>query len=223
MRVLLVEDSKRLQTYISIALKNEGIVLDVTGDGAEGLYYAQSFDYDLIILDIMLPGMDGMTILQKLREEGNETHVLFLTAKETVEDRVLGLQKGADDYLVKPFAIEELIARVQALIRRSHDSKKTKFLFGDISVDLVSRVVVKAGKHLELPPREFAILEYLIMTRDRIVSRTEIEEHIYDSNAELMSNVIDSAICSIRKKLDTPGRPSIIKTRRGIGYELWDR
>ncbi len=179
-RILLVEDSKRLQTYISKALKRAGIAVDMTGDGEEGLYLSKNIIYDLIILDLMLPKLDGLSILRSLRELGNKTHILILTAKDTIEDRVLGLQQGADDYLVKPFAMEELIARVQALIRRAYNVKSSCLEIGNLVIDTASRIVTLFGKKVELPPREYALLEYMALHKNRVVSRTEIEAHIYN-------------------------------------------
>lgn len=220
MRILLIEDSKRLQTYISKALKKAGIAVDVTGDGEEGLYFSQNIEYDTIILDLMLPKLDGLSILKSLRKQGNKIHILILTAKDTVEDRVKGLQLGADDYLVKPFAMEELIARVQSLIRRSYNIKSPYLEIGSLVIDTARRIVTRAEKEIELPPREYALLEYLVLHKNRVVSRTEIETHIYNDEADLMSNVVNSAICTIRKKIDEPGTPSLIETKRGMGYML---
>lgn len=220
MRVLLVEDSERLQTYIGIAFKKAGIAVDKTGDGEEGLFLSENVPYDVILLDLMLPKLDGLSILKRLREAGNKTHILILTAKDAIEDRVKGLELGADDYLVKPFAMEELIARVKTLIRRAYNTKSSNLEIGNLVIDTARRLVRLGEKEIDLPPREYALLEYLALHRDRVVSRTEIEEHIYNDEANLMSNVIDSAICTIRKKIDTPGTPSFIGTRRGMGYML---
>lgn len=218
MRILLIEDSKRLRRSITLGLKQAGYKVDATGDGEEGLWYAESYNYDVVILDLMLPGMNGLEILRRLREQGRNLHVLILSAKDTVEDRVRGLQAGADDYLIKPFAFQELLARVQALVRRRYGVKNNLITIGELEIDLAKREVKRAGKNLELPPREFALLEFLALRRGTVVSRSEIEEHLYDENTELISNVVDAAICSLRKKIDKPGEPSLIKTRRGIGY-----
>lgn len=218
MRILLIEDSKRLQRSVATGLKKAGYSVDITGDGEQGLWFAESYDYDVIILDLMLPGLDGLTLLRRLREQGRAVHVLILTAKDTVEDRVEGLQTGADDYLVKPFAFEELLARLQALIRRRYGVKKTSISIGELHIDTAKRTVTRKGKAIELPPREYALLELLAMRKGQLVSRTEIEQHIYDERVEPMSNVTDSAVCSLRKKIDEPRKPSLIKTRRGAGY-----
>lgn len=218
MRILFVEDSKRLQRSITIGLRKAGYTIDVTGDGQEGLWFAESYDYDVIILDLMLPGMDGLTILKRLREQGKKAFVLILTAKDTVEDKVEGLQTGADDYLVKPFAFEELLARIQALIRRKYGIKTNSINIGELEIDLARRAVLRNGKEIDLMPREYALLEFLALRKGTLVSRAEIEEHIYDERVDPMSNVVDSAICTLRKKIDSSDDPSIIKTRRGMGY-----
>ena len=220
MRILLIEDSRRLQRSVGAGLRKAGYAVDIAGDGEEGLWRAQSEMYDVIVLDLMLPKLDGLTILGKLRTEGKDTHVLILTAKDTVEERVLGLQKGADDYLVKPFAFDELLARIQALIRRSQGPKNPKIRIGHIELDTSARQVTVAGQPITLAPREYAVLEYLARRPGVVVSRTEIEQHIYDDAAELMSNVIDAAVCVLRQKIDLPGRPSLIQTQRRVGYIL---
>ena len=220
MRVLFVEDSTRLQDYVAEGLRQEGFAVDVAGDGEEGLWAAESGDYDAIILDILLPKMDGLTLLERLRSQGIKTHVLMLTAKDTVEDRVKGLSMGADDYLIKPFAMEELVARVQALVRRGYEVKNPQIALGDLTVDTSHRVVTRNGQELDMKPREYSLLEYLLLRRGEVVSRTEIEHHIYDERAEPMSNVVDSAVCQLRKKIDVPGKSSVIETKRGMGYML---
>ncbi len=218
MRILLVEDSEKLATYISKALRKVGYAVDITGDGEEGLYLAENINYDVLILDIMLPKLDGLSILTELRRNESELHILLLTAKDTVEDRVKGLQTGADDYLVKPFAMEELLARVQVLGRRSHDTKSPLISIDEIVIDTSGRTVSRSGVMVDLTPREYALFEYLAMNKNRVISRTEIEEHIYNDEIEIMSNVVNSAISSIRKKIDLPGTASVIETKRGMGY-----
>ena len=220
MRVLLVEDSKRLQTTVGAALRRSGFAVDLAGDGEEGLWQATSNDYDVIVLDIMLPRLDGVTLLQRLRQQGNPTHVLLLTAKDTVEDRVRGLQAGADDYLVKPFALEELLARVEALCRRAYGSKQTQLVMGDLVIDTVAKEVVRAGQSVALKPREYLLLEYLARRAGQVVTRRDIESHIYNDEADPMSNVVDSAICSLRKKLNASNPAPLIHTRHGLGYML---
>ncbi len=215
MKLLLIEDSKRLAQTLSRGLRRAGYCVDATGDGADGLWYAESYDYDVIILDLMLPSLDGLTLLQRLRKR-KDTHVLILTARDTVQDRVRGLHEGADDYLVKPFAFEELLARVQALCRRSYQQKKPSIAVGPIEIDLVGKTARCDGTLLDLSVREFMLLEYLALRRGELVTRTEIEAHIYDDQVEPMSNVVDSAVCVLRKKLKYP----LIRTRRGLGYIL---
>jgi DNA-binding response OmpR family regulator len=220
MRVLLIEDSERLQRSVGTGLRNAGYAVDVAGDGAVGLWQARSNDYDVIVLDLMLPGLDGLSLLSTLRADGRDTHVLILTARDQVEDRVRGLRAGADDYLTKPFAFDELLARVQALTRRRHNVKSPRIAAGDLAIDTLARTVTRAGRPIPLSPREYALLEYLALRRGQVVSRTEIEAHIYDDQAEPMSNVVDAAIYALRRKLDLPGAPSLICTRRGMGYLL---
>jgi DNA-binding response OmpR family regulator len=225
MRILLIEDSQRLQRALSTGLRKLGYAVDVTGDGNEGFWYATRNAYDAIILDLMLPNLDGLSLLRKLRQcEGDcgRAHVLVLTAKDTVNDRVAGLRAGADDYLVKPFAFEELLARLEALTRRHHGVKNPTLRVGDLVIDSASRTVTRAGQPIELSAREYSLLEFLIMRQGHVVSRSEIEAHLYDEHAEIMSNVIDAAIYSLRKKIDLPGRPMLIQTRRGMGYLLSD-
>ena len=218
MRILFIEDSTRLQTYVSKGLRRVGYAVDSASDGEEGLHMAENDDYDVIILDLMLPKMDGMTLLNHLRERGHKTHVLILTARDALEDKVKGLQDGADDYLTKPFAFEELLARIQALSRRKYDVKTPVLRVGGLEIDLVRREAFREGVSLHLKPREYALLEYLALRRGELVSRSEIERHIYDERVEPMSNVVDSAVCSLRRAIDTPKQPSMIQTRRGMGY-----
>ncbi|MBD5779121.1 response regulator transcription factor [Pelagicoccus sp. NFK12] len=220
MKLLLVEDSKRLRDSLALGLRKSGYVVDLTGDGSEGCWMALNDDYDVIVLDIMLPGMDGLSILSKLREKQVNSCVLMLTARDKVENRVEGLSKGADDYLVKPFAMDELLARIDALCRRSYNVRGSKISFGALSLDLSKRSVSVDGSELTLKPREYRILEYIAMRSGEIVSKTDIESRIYDDNAELRSNVVESAISSIRRKFDAVGYPCPIETRRGLGYTI---
>lgn len=218
MRILVVEDSIRLRTYIARGLRHAGFAVDTADNGEDGLHLASTDEYDAIVLDIMMPKLDGLHVLEQLRTQGVKTHVLMLTAKDTVEDRVEGLNTGADDYLVKPFAFEELLARIQALVRRTYGVKTSKLSFGDLTIDLSKRVATRASTALSLKPREYALLEYLALRAGEVVSRTEIERHIYDERSEPSSNVVDSAISSLRKEIDGPGAASFIQTRRGMGY-----
>lgn len=220
MRILLVEDSKRLQQAVGTGLRKVGYAVDVASDGEEGLWLAETNDYDLIVLDLMLPKMDGLTILQRLREQGKQTHILILTARDTVEDRVRGLQMGADDYLIKPFEFAELLARAQALVRRAHGMKNPRITLGRLLIDTSSRTVTREGAPIILTARDYALLEFMALHRGQVVTRTEIEQHIYDERVEPASNVVDAAIYALRRKLDQPGEPSLIQTRRGHGYIL---
>lgn len=220
MRALVIEDSEVLRRSVATALRKAGYAVDTTGDGAEGLWYAESNPYDAIVLDLMLPGVDGLTLLQRLRRQGKETPVLILTARDTVDDKVSGLRAGADDYLIKPFALEELLARVQALCRRQYAQRNPRLVIGNLKIDTASRTVTRAGHPVELTPREYRLLEYLAMRHDEVVSRTEIWEHIYDEHSEPLSNAVDSAICGLRKKIEPPGTRALLHTRRGMGYVL---
>jgi DNA-binding response OmpR family regulator len=220
MRLLVVEDYKPLQQSIVKGLREAGFAVDVTGDGREGLWYAKSNEYDVIILDIMLPGLDGLSILKQLRNIGNKTHILILTAKDTLEDKVKGLDFGADDYLVKPFAFEELLARLRALIRRHYQQKRACITIEDIKIDLNKQQVYKNGQPVILTLREYALLEYLAVRAGQIVTRTDIWEHVYDFNSSATSNVVDVYIGYLRKKLETQGKPALIHTIRGRGYML---
>jgi DNA-binding response OmpR family regulator len=220
MRVLLVEDSVRLQHSIGAALRRSGYAVDSALDGEDGLWMAETNDYDAMVLDIMLPKIDGLEVLSRLRAKAREVPVLLLTAMDAVEDRVKGLNLGADDYLVKPFALEELLARVQALCRRRYGRAAAKTQIGDLLIDSVAKRVWRGDEAIELTPREYALLEYLAARRGAVVSRPEIEEHIYDGQVDPMSNVVDSAICIVRRKLAEAGAAPIIHTRRGQGYVL---
>lgn len=220
MRVLVVEDSARLRQTVSTWLRRNGFAVDASADGEEGLYLANANEYDVLVLDVMLPKLDGLTLLERLRQNGKALHILLLTAKDTVADRVRGLELGADDYLVKPFALEELLARVKALCRRAYGSKESCLLIGDLEINTTARKVTRGGQPIALQAREYALLEYLARRRGHVVSRTEIEEHIYAGETDPWSNVVDSAICSLRRKLAEINPAPLIHTRRGLGYEL---
>jgi DNA-binding response OmpR family regulator len=220
MRLLIVEDQERLRNWLQKGLKEADFVVDATGDGKEGLWYALGNRYDLIILDLMLPGLDGLSILRKLREAGREDQVLILTAKDTVPDRVKGLDLGADDYLVKPFAFEELLARVRALVRRAYGKHSAVIQIGELRIDTAKRQVWRQEQEIELRAMEYKLLEYLARRVGETVSRTEIWEHLYEFGSETVSNVVDVYIGALRRKLDRPGEKSLIQTRRGLGYVL---
>jgi DNA-binding response OmpR family regulator len=220
MRILLVEDSERLRRSLAELFRGAGFAIDMTGDGEEGWWYAEQTNYDVIVLDIMLPGLDGLSLLKRLRDSGKTTHVLLLTARDGVDDRVKGFRLGADDYLVKPFATEELLARVQALCRRAYGLKKNIITVGPLSIDLSLRKATLADAELPLKPREFRILEYLALRQDQVVSRTEIEGHLYNEETEIASNAVNSAISVLRKHLESGGHAEMIQTLRGHGYLL---
>lgn len=220
MRVLFVEDSQRLQKTVGTALHRSGYAVDIASDGEEGLWFAQSNEYDVIILDIMLPKLDGLSLLDRLRSQDKTVHVLLLTAKDTVPDRVNGLNHGADDYLVKPFALEELLARVQTLCRRAYGSKQNRIRIADLEINTATKEVLRAGHSIRLQPREYQLLEYLARRSGEVVGRHEIEVHLYDNNTDPMSNVVESAISALRKKLNVTGALPLIHTRRGLGYIL---
>lgn len=220
MRVLVVEDNKPIRESVVQALTEEGFAVDSSGDGKEGLWYAQGNPYDAIVLDLMLPGLSGMEILKKLRAQKVATHVLILTARDAVNDRVQGLDAGADDYLVKPFAMAELISRVKALVRRGYGKKQTRLKVASLELDSAAREVFRDGKNIPLTAKEYALFEYLAMRAGQVVSRTEIWEHVYDFHSSAESNVVDVYIGYLRKKLDKPNAPSVIATRRGQGYVL---
>ena len=221
MRLLLAEDSERLRHTLAVAFRRTGYAVDEAVDGEEALWRGRQGDHDAVILDIMLPGMDGLEVLRRMRAAGCEVPVLLLTARDSVPDRVLGLQAGADDYLPKPFALAELLARVQALCRRRYGRRGTRLEIGDLVVDTSMRTVERAGRPVELTAREYAILEYLAMRGGEVVSRAEIESHVYDDLVSPLSNVVDSAVCVLRAKLAVvPDAAPLIHTRRGQGYVL---
>jgi DNA-binding response OmpR family regulator len=220
MRLLIVEDYLPLQKSLTKGLQEAGFAVDVTGDGEEGLWYAMSNDYDVIILDLMLPGMNGLDILKKMRSKNQQTAVLILTAKDTLEDRVTGLDSGADDYLVKPFAFEELLARIRALMRRKYQEKNPSIEIDDLRMDMTAQRVWRGREELYLTPREYALLEYLAMRTRETVSRTDIWEHVYEFNSSASSNVVDVYIGYLRKKIERPGKPTLLHTIRGRGYIL---
>ena len=221
MRVLIVEDSVALRESLRLGLAREGFAVDVAADGEAGLSYARNNPYDVLVLDLMLPKLDGMGVLAGLRDRDDRPHVLVLTARDRVEDRVHGLNSGADDYLVKPFAFEELLARIHALVRRRYEERSPTVEIGDLRLDVVARSAVYRGAPLELTAREYALLEYLALRRGQTVSREQIEDHIYGVNKLPSSNAVDSAVCILRAKLGADGK-DLIRTRRGQGYVLED-
>ena len=220
MRLLVIEDYTPLRKAVVRGLEEAGYAVDSTGDGKEGLWYAQSNDHDLIVLDLMLPSLDGWEILRTLRREGRQTHVLILTARDGVDDRVVGLDMGADDYLIKPFALEELLARVRALLRRRYLRKNPLLTVGDLEMDQATHQVRRGGQAIQLTAREYALLEFLALRAGEVVTRSDIWNHLYEFNSQAQSNVVDVYIGYLRKKLDQPGLPPLIHTRRGHGYWL---
>jgi DNA-binding response OmpR family regulator len=220
MRLLVVEDYRPLQQSLVKGLREAGFAVDTTRDGKEALWYATSNEYDVIILDLMLPGMDGLEILRKMRNRGKKSHVLILTAKDTVQDRVTGLDLGTDDYLVKPFAFEELMARVRALLRRSYREKNPSIKIKDLRIDLTTQRVWRSREEIQLTPREYVLLEYLAMRAGQMVSRSDIWEHVYEFNSSASSNVVDVYIGYLRRKIEREGKPALIHTVRGRGYLL---
>lgn len=220
MKLLLVEDSERLQRSLSRGLRGRGYAVDATRDGAEGLWYATEHDYDAIILDWMLPGLDGPAFLQALRARGRRTPVLMLSAKQEIPDRVQGLRSGADDYLVKPFAFDELCARLEALIRRRYDVREPVLRFGPLELDVPARRVRVQGREVDLTPRELGVLELLLYRQGSVVSRREILEHLYEADEDIASNMVEVLMHTLRRKLRTAGADDPIRNRRGVGYQL---
>jgi two-component system copper resistance phosphate regulon response regulator CusR len=218
MRLLIVEDFEPLRRTLVRGFADQGFAVDATGDGSEGLWYATSNDYDVIILDLMLPGKSGLEILSALRATEKDIPVLLLTAKDEVDDRVRGLNLGADDYLTKPFAVPELLARVRSLTRRGHHRRNPILTIGDLTIDTTTRSVRRAATAIQLTPKEYALLEYLALRAGTVVSRTEIWEHVYSFVDESTSNVIEAALMRLRTKLSPEGEPQLIHTRRGFGY-----
>lgn len=218
MRLLLVEDYPPLQKSVVKGLREAGFAVDATGDGQEALWFAEGNEYDVIVLDLMLPRLDGMEILRRLRAKGRQSHVLIVTAKDAVPDRVAGLNAGADDYLTKPFEFEELLARVQALVRRSYQRKAPVIEIGQLRIDTASQQAKRGEEVLTLSAREYALLEYLAMRAGELVTRSDIWEHVYDFRSEATSNVVDVYIGHLRRKIDRPGEASLIETVRGRGY-----
>jgi heavy metal response regulator len=220
MRLLVVEDEKKVTGFIKKGLEEEGYAVDIALDGEEGLGMALDRVHDLIILDIQLPRMDGLRVLQRLREERVTTPVLLLTVRATIEDKVLGLDAGADDYLTKPFAFQELVARVRALLRRRVQAEPAVLQIADLTLDPARRIVVRDGEKIDLTPREFALLDYFMRNPGRVLTRTMIIEHVWDYDFDTMTNIIDVYVNYLRKKIDAGQEPKLIHTVRGVGYVL---
>jgi len=220
MRVLLIEDYEPLARSVAQGMREAGYAVDAAGDGEDGLARAQAGGYDAIVLDLMVPKLDGLSLLARLRRDGSHIPVLILTARDGVADRVAGLDLGADDYLVKPFAFAELLARLRALIRRRYRAPDAVIRVADLEVDVAARCVRRAGRAVTLSAREFALLEYLAHRRGQIVTRAEIWEHVYDFAAEPSSNVFDVYIGYLRRKVDDGHPRKLLRTHRGLGYSL---
>ncbi|MES0371635.1 MAG: heavy metal response regulator transcription factor [Mariprofundaceae bacterium] len=222
MKILVVEDEERVAQFIQKGLKEEGHAVDVSYDGEDGGFLAEVNDYDLIILDLMLPKKNGLQTCKEIRDHGVNTPVLMLTARDSVEDKVRGLDAGADDYLAKPFAFEELLARVRALLRRQSETKSPILSIADLELDPMTRQVTRSGKPIRLTTKEYALLEYLLRNPKKVLSRTLIGEHVWDMNFDPESNVIDVYVSHLRTKVDKGFEPALIHTLRGQGYILSD-
>lgn len=220
MRILIIEDEGKIAAFLKRGLKEEGYAVDVAADGEQGHFLASTQEYDLIILDLMLPGMDGISLCRKLRSEGNEVKILILSVRDKVKEKVLGLDAGADDYLTKPFAFEELLARVRALLRKREAGSPTKLQVADLSMDLLTHKVMRAGREIELTAKEFSLLEYLILNAGTVVTRTMIAEHVWDVNFDTFTNVIDVYMSYLRDKIDREFPKKLIRTVRGRGYVI---
>jgi DNA-binding response OmpR family regulator len=218
MKLLIIEDSQNLLRSLGMGLRKLGHALDLVADGAEGLDYARLNDYDVIVLDLMLPSMDGLSVLRHLRSSGKKTHILILSAKDQVEDRIRGLSLGADDYLVKPFSFDELCARLQTLVRRKYSEKNPEIAIGDCVLNTASRSLSRSGRPLNLTPAEYSLFERLALQRGHVLSKEQLINAIHDSDSCPGPNVIEVLICTLRKKIGSEGDESIIKTRRGQGY-----
>jgi two-component system, OmpR family, copper resistance phosphate regulon response regulator CusR len=223
MKILVIEDEKKTAAYLRKGLAENGFVVDVAGDGADGLHRARTEGYDLIILDVMLPEHDGWSVLTGLRQAGRQTLVLFLTARDAVEDRVKGLELGADDYLVKPFAFSELLARVRTLLRRSGPRQPELLRLADLEIDLARHRASRGGQRLELTPKEFLLLALFAQRAGEVLSRTLIAEQVWDMNFDSGTNVVDVHVRRLRSKVDDPFGRKLIHTVRGVGYVLDER
>jgi heavy metal response regulator len=222
-RILVVEDEEKIAGFIRRGLKEKGYAVDVAGDGIEGLFQAESNPYDLIILDVMLPGKDGIYICRQLRKKNVAVPILMLTARDDIEDKVTGLDSGADDYLTKPFQLAEFLARVRALMRRKDENIKNRLTVADLELDQLTHKVIRAGKEIELTSTEYALLKYLMLNINQVVTRTMISEHVWNDDFDSFSNVINVYINYLRKKVDYGFQNKLIYSIRGIGYILKDK
>jgi two-component system, OmpR family, response regulator len=224
MRILLIEDDLNIASFITKGLKQEGYSIVHESDGISGYDLASEGNFDLVIIDIMLPGMNGYSIIERLRNRDNKIPVIVVSAKRTVDERVKGLMTGADDYLVKPFAFSELVARIQALIRRKQPVYDATILsYSNLTIDIQKRKVTRGDKEIVLQPREFALLEYLLRNHGRIISKTMLMEHVWDYNFDPQTNVVEARICNLRDKIDKPFKNKLIHTVKGVGYVLDER
>lgn len=220
MRILLIEDEKRLSHYVKKGLSESGFAVDTAYDGEEGLYMAKEEAYDVVILDVMLPKLSGVEVCKKLRESKKDLPILMLTARSETENKIEGLEAGADDYLTKPFVFAELKARINALIRRSYHQVTSSLGIADLEVDPLKHIAKRGGALIKLTPKEFAILELLLRKKDEVVSRTQVIEHVWDYNFDSMSNVVDVFMGTLRRKIDKGHRTKLIHTVHGVGYSI---
>jgi DNA-binding response OmpR family regulator len=220
MRILVVEDDRKIAGFIERGLKEERYIVDVARNGEQAIVLAQSLNFDLILLDIILPDIDGVEVCRELRKTKSTVPIFMITAKDLVSDKVKGLDAGADDYLTKPFAFEELLARIRALLRRKNGRSENILTIGDLELDQIAHRVSRAGKEIELTGKEYALLEYLMLNADRIVTRTMISEHVWHENFDTFTNVIDVYIGYLRKKIDRGWDKKLIQTIRGMGYRM---
>lgn len=220
MRILVVEDEEKIANFIKRGLKEEGYVVDIAGDGEEGLYLALNHSFDLIVLDLMLPIKDGLTVCAELREKGKNIPILMLTAKSSTQDKVSGLDLGANDYITKPFAFEEFLARIRALLRNKNNTESTRLKIHDLDMDLLTHKVYRGGKEITLTSKEFSLLEYLMRNKGSIVTRTMITEHVWEINFDSFTNVIDVYINYLRNKVDKGYDKKLIYTVRSRGYSI---
>ena len=220
MRILVVEDEPDLKEITAKRLKAEGYGVDTCDNGKDAQYYIEHTPYDLILLDVMLPGADGITVLKNIRKKGMKTPVLLLTARDSIEDRVTGLDNGADDYLTKPFAFDELLARIRVILRRRSNEASNRLVLGDLIMDLATHQVTRAGTEISLSANEYAILEYMMHNKGMVLSRSRIEEHVWNYDFEGGSNVVDVYMRYLRKKIDAPFEKKLIHTVRGSGYVI---
>ncbi len=220
MRILVVEDEKKVANFIKHALEEERFIVETANDGITALNVVLNNHFDAIVLDVMLPGKDGLTLLREIRDSGNSTPIILLTARASVEDKVAGLDLGADDYLPKPFSYDELAARIRSILRRSSPEKSTKLRAGDLVLDTVSHLAIRQGREIELTTKEYALLEYMMRNKNRILSRSTITQHVWKHNFDPESNIIDVYIKRLRSKIEKDGEKPLVQSIRGVGYRL---